>query len=233
MKIFIFILCFLLQSTAFAKLSNETELGLTSTNGNSKNHSYTVKQENDYKWEKNVLGFKLRYLDASADGEQTARFFMTGLRLDQSASAKLSFFIGETYEKDRFASIEKRLITDLGSKYKFISSEKTKLLSEFGYRYMDEERIDRSNVYSHYLRAFSEWERNWKPNFSTKLWAEYLPNLSDSEDWQFNSELSLTANLNNIFSLKTGILMRYDDLPAPGVFHKTDTLFTTSLIAKF
>jgi putative salt-induced outer membrane protein YdiY len=48
-----------------------------------------------------------------------------------------------------------------------------------------------------------------------------------------NSELSISAALNNVFSMKTGYLLRYDNLPNPGAFAKTDTLLTTALVAKF
>jgi hypothetical protein len=43
----------------------------------------------------------------------------------------------------------------------------------------------------------------------------------------------MSAVMNAVFSLKTGILVRYDHLPAPGVAYKTDTLFTTAIVAKF
>jgi hypothetical protein len=39
--------------------------------------------------------------------------------------------------------------------------------------------------------------------------------------------------MNRIFSLKSGILVRHDQVPAPGILFKTDTLFTTAFVAKF
>ncbi len=158
---------------------------------------------------------------------------MGGLRYEKELSSQFNLFVGETFEKDKYAGIDQRLISDLGGKYKFIESDVTKLFSELGYRYMHEDRVDNSSAYGQYARLYTEWERKWNASFSTKYWAEILPNLTAKNDWQFNTELSISAVLTNILSLKSGVLVRYDHLPAPGILYKTDTLFTTALVAKF
>lgn len=233
MKLLLAIVLLSMSLVAHAQLTNESELGIASANGNTKTQTYTFKQLNDYKWEKNVLSFKSRYLNARANGIETARYFMLGLRYEKELSNHFGLFAGETFEKDKFAGIDVRLMTDAGGKYRFIDSDMTKFFSELGYRYMHEERLDDSFAFSNYGRIYTEWEHKWNLNFSTKYWAEYLPNISDPKDWQFNTELSLAAVLNSIFSLKSGILLRYDKLPAPGIVYNTDTLFTTALVAKF
>ncbi len=219
--------------SAHAQLTNESEVGIASANGNTKTQTYNVKQINDYKWEQKTIGFRSRYLNAKANGVETARYFMAGLRFEQKTTDYISLFIGETFEKDKFANIDKRLITDAGAKYIALDTEKTKFFSELGYRYMHEDRLDDSSAYSNYGRLYTEWEHKWNPGFSTRYWAEYLPNISEANDWQFNTELSISAVMNSVFSLKTGMLVRYDHLPAPGVAYKTDTLFTTAIVAKF
>ena len=233
MKSFFILFLLLSSSVAQAQLTNESELGIASANGNTKTQTFNAKQINDYKWEKNVLGLRLRYLNARSNSVETARYFMGGLRYEKQLSNHFGIFIGETFEKDKFAGIDKRYMTDVGGKYRFIESETTKLFSELGYRYMHEERLDGTFAFSNYARFYSEWEHKWNENFSSKYWAEVLPNISEPKDWQFNTELSLIAVLNNIFSVKTGVLLRYDHAPAPGILFKTDTLFTTALLAKF
>jgi putative salt-induced outer membrane protein len=231
-----FVLMLLLLCSSFlahAQLTNESELGIASANGNTKTQTYTAKQLNDYKWEKNVLSFKSRYLNARANGVETARYLMLGSRYEKEVSNHFGFFSGFTFEKDKFAGIDQRRSTDLGSKYRFIDSDTTKFFSELGYRYMHEQRLDDSRVHSNYGRVYTEWEHKWNPGFSSRYWAEYLPNFTRNTDWQLNTELSVSAMMNEIFSLKTGVLVRYDHDPAPGVLYKTDTLFTTSIVAKF
>jgi putative salt-induced outer membrane protein len=215
------------------KLTNESELGIAAANGNTKTQTFQAKQTNEYKTGKDTFGLKSRYLNAKANGEETARYFMVGLRFERQLHDKLSAYTGEMLEKDRFANIDKRLATDLGAKYKYIDSENNKFFSELGYRYLHEDRINDSHAYSSLGRLYTEWERKWNENYSTRYWFEYMPNFTDPKDWLFNSEISLSAMLNETFSLKTGFLLRYDHFPAPGILYKTDTLFTTALVAKF
>ncbi len=233
MKGFILFALLLLSAHSQAQISNESEAGLASANGNTKTQTYNFKQLNNYVWDKNTMTFKSRFLNAFANGNETARYFNAGLRYERELTESISTFIGETFERDKFAGIDKRYITDAGGKYSFIKEETNKWFAELGYRYMAERRYDGTKAYSSYLRAFTEWEKKWNESFSTKYWFELLPNLSNSTDYQYNTEASVSAMLTNIFSLKSGFLLRYDHLPAPGIRHKTDTLLTTALVAKF
>jgi putative salt-induced outer membrane protein len=230
------LLSFLFLSLSFvaqAQFSNESDLGIASANGNTKTQTYTARQAVDFKWKNNVISFKSRYLHSESNDEEAARYFMGHVRYEKQVTNNLGFYLGETLEKDKFAAIDKRLIVDIGVKYRFIESDLTSIFSELGYRYMDEERIDGSFAFSDYLRSYTEWEHKWNINFSTKYWVELLPNITNQKDWHLNTEFSLSAFLDSVFSLKTGVLLRYDHSPAPGITYTTDTLFTTSLVAKF
>lgn len=221
------------SSVSFAQITNESELGFASANGNTKTKSYNIKQLNSYTFDKNVLSFKSRYLNASSNGEETARIFSAGLRYDRELSLKTKAFAGETYETDKFAGIRARYITDAGGKYSYIETEETKFFSELGYRFMKENRFEGSSINSSYIRFYNEWENKWNKNFTTRYWLELLPNLSNSKDYQANTEISLSAILTEMFSMKSSFLIRYDHAPAPGVEYKSDTLFSTALVAKF
>lgn len=233
MKLLLSLLLICFTTLAQAQLTNESEAGIASANGNTKTQTFNAKQLNDYKWDLNVVSFKARYLNARASGVETARYFMSGARYEKQFSNHFGLFLGETLEKDKFAGIEKRLMTDFGGKYRFIETDMTKFFSELGYRYMHEERINGSFAFNHYARFYTEWENKWNASFLTKYWIEVLPNISEDKDWQLNTELSLQATLSSVFSLKSGVLLRYDHFPAPGIAYKTDTLFTTALVAKF
>lgn len=226
-------LMLMLCSSAFAQFTNESEVGIASANGNTKTQTYTVNQQNQYKWEKDTLGFKARYLNATAQGEETARYFMTNLRYERSVSSRLGIFAAGTFEKDRFANIDQRRASDLGGRYHFIDTDKDKFFSDLGYRYLHEDRLDGTHAYSQYGRLYVEWAKQWRDSYSTKLWVEYLPNFTDQKDWLLNTEASLTVIMTEVFSLKSALLLRNDNSPAPGVDYKTDTLFTTSIVAKF
>jgi putative salt-induced outer membrane protein len=227
------VLLFLLTCSVYAQFTNESELGMASANGNTRTQSLNYKQSNEYKWESNVLNFRGRYLKASANGNETARYLMLHPRYERQISRRFGLIIGEQLEKDRFANIDQRLNTDIGGKYRYIETETTKFFSELGYRYQHEDRIDGSYVYNQFGRLYTEWERKWNTSFSSRYWFEYLPNFVDQNDWMFNTEASLSALLTQVFSLKVAFLIRYDHFPAPGVDFKADTLFTTAIVAKF
>lgn len=216
-----------------AEFDNETEVGIAAANGNTRTETYNVKQTSQYKNVKDVFGLKSRYLNATSAGEETARYFLISLRYEKEVSSRLGLFAQETYENDRFAGIDRRYGTDVGGRYHFIEGEPTKFFSELGYRYFHEDRLDGSQAYSNYGRLYSEWEQKWQKTLSTKLWFEYLPNFTEHKDWQFNSEVSLTTILSEVFSLKSAFLLRRDASPAPGVRYKNDTLITTAVVAKF
>lgn len=229
----LFAILAMICSSAFAQFTNETEVGIAAANGNTRTQTYTASQQNQYKWDKDTVGFKARYLNAKAQEEETARYFMGSLRYERSVSSRLGIFGMGTFEKDRFANIDQRRASDIGGRYHFIESEKENFLSDLGYRYLHEDRLDGTHAYSQYGRLYVEWSKQWRESYSTKLWVEYLPNFTDQKDWLLNTEASLTVIMTEVFSLKSAFLLRNDNSPAPGVEYKTDTLFTTAIVAKF
>ena len=239
MKAMLIVLVMLiLVGTARAAVTNESEAGIASANGNTKTQSLNFKQANTYVWRDNTLGFKGRYLNAKADGVETARYLEGNLRYERRLANHFNMYVGELYQQDRFAGYQNRYSSDIGGKYFYIQSETTKFFSELGYRYMKEEHYKingnrPSDISNSMGRFYTEWETKWNESFTTKWWGEYIPNFTDPKDWLANSELSVSAMLTQVFSLKTGILMRYDHSPATGIAYKTDTLFTTALVAKF
>ena len=69
--------------------------------------------------------------------------------------------------------------------------------------------------------------------FTIKWWIEFLPNITTSEAYQLNTELSGSAAISEMFSMKAGYLIKYNNQPPVGAIYKTDSMFTTALVAKF
>jgi putative salt-induced outer membrane protein len=89
------------------------------------------------------------------------------------------------------------------------------------------------SLFSYENPVLTELMRAWTKTFSTKYWVEFLPNLSDSAGYRLNTELSGNAALSEIFSIKLGYLIRYNNTPPAGAAKQTDSTFTTALVAKF
>ena len=228
--------CFiaLLSTPLFASYTNESELGILVAKGNSNSESYSAKETVSKIWkDQNSLKFSGRYLQTKTSDIENARYWMTGLRYDYLLSSQLSLFLGELLESDKYAGYNQKYNTDIGAKYAIIKEPKFTLSSELGYRYTIENQMTGTQNKLHYIRAYTEATKTLSEGLSAKLWFEYLPNFTVGSDYQMNSEFSISASLNNIFSLKTGYLLRYDNLPNLGIMAKTDSLLTTSLVAKF
>ncbi len=213
-------------------LKNESELGIVQASGNSDVKTFNLQHKSDLKADHNSFGLNGRYLKSTNSGVEAANLWRISGRYEREAFGKFSGVLGQYVEADKFTNIRQRYGTDLGAKYYILKNDTGYGFAELGGRHTRENfRAGGRNKYNS-MRVYAETEHKWTPTFSSKLWAEYLPNFTQSTDWQFNSELSVAAAISSMFSIKTGYLIRYDNLPA-GAFTKMDRLFTTALVAKF
>lgn len=234
MKFLMSLILLLTLSVAYAAdLTNESELGIAVASGNSESKNYNFKQENKFSFGENMFKFNARYLNTYADEKESARYLLGALRYERELSNRFSVYAGQMLESDKFSGYDLRHSSDAGFKY-FIKKEDTFYwTAELGYRYTNEKQVSGAHAYRNQLRTYTEMEKKWSPTVSTKYYLEYLPNLDDTKDYEINSEASISAALNNVFSIKTAYLLRYDRVPPPTAATRTDTLFTTALVAKF
>ncbi len=66
----------------------------------------------------------------------------------------------------------------------------------------------------------------------TKLWIEHLPNCKKADEYQTNAEISLSASLSTIFSLKMAYLWSRD-AAKKSPLKDTTTTWTTALVANY
>ncbi len=213
-------------------LKNESSAGLVLTGGNTKTQSISLKDQTSYTFEKNVFKFSGAFLRASNADIESAYNWNLGLRYERELTDTVSIYLGQNVESDKFQNILQRYNTDIGGKYFFNKEESFKWFGEAGYRFT-RTNYTTSFKNDNYLRVYTEAERAFNKEVSAKFWLEYLPNITVSEAYKINSELSLSAALSNVFSVKSGYLVRYDNQPITGVTFKTDSTFTTALVAKF
>lgn len=234
MKIFYFVVCLLLSANGTAsELFNESEFGISVANGNTENKNYNIKQSNTFNSDLSTYKFMGRFLNAFSQGRENARYLAANLRYERSLNGRVSLFVGQGLESDKFAGYDRRHHSDIGAIYHFYKERPLIWFLEAGYRYTNEKRLNGSHDYQNSLRGYTEFEKFWNEAFSTKYTLEYVPQLSESKDYLINTELSVTATLTEVFSLRSGYLLRYDNLPAPSAGTKTDTLLSTALVAKF
>jgi putative salt-induced outer membrane protein len=232
----------LLPLTAFAAdpvtaistdgLHDDSEGGIVIVTGNSQAQSYNLLQTNTYGWDSNFVKFFAKYLENSTAGIDTAKYWTVGLRYERELSPRVGVFAGQLVESDPFSGYTQRYSTDVGGKYIIVKEDTMYWNAEAGYRYTIENRLT-AQVNQSFLRLYTEANRFWTKTFSTKYWLEGLPNLTNSKDYQINTELSASAALNDIFAIKLAYLIKYRNILVGNATVNTDTQYSTSLVAKF
>jgi putative salt-induced outer membrane protein len=218
---------------------NESELSTALVSGNSNTETYGFKQLSTFQWEEfNTLKGSGRYIQGRSSGVESAKAWDAGLRYERGLSDLWSTFVAHTFESDIYAGYVQRNSTDAGAKYFITKNETTNFFLEAGYRYQHIDYVRSRPLvqnYSNSARLYSEISHNFNTSFSGKLWAEYIPNFTDSEAYFINTEPSVTAIVSSVFSLKSSYLMKYQNPNKANVSNRSymDTTFLTSLVAKF
>ncbi len=215
-------------------LANESELGIVASSGNSDAQTFSVKQLSVYTWDANILKGFGRYLLGKTGGITSAESGELGARYERNFGDTLAGFGQYRLDKNGFAGLDLRHTLDAGAKYYFLKEEKQQLFNETGYRYTSEHRLlPTATVASHFVRLYFEYNTQFSEAVGAKLGLELLPNLSTSADYQANLEAAVTATMSSLFSMKVGYLGQYRNQPATAGKKRLDSLFTTSLVAKF
>jgi putative salt-induced outer membrane protein len=219
-----------------AQLKNQSEVSIVSTGGNTDLKVYNGKTTSTYTMGSNSLSLgghitKGENTDNNITVESASNWDLN-TRYDRKINEKLGAFFSTQYENDTFAGIKYRHNKDLGVTYQIVKTDKLTAKSEAGYRHRSEKSIVGNKLSQSQARVYGEFARQNTEVFFTKMWVEYLPNFSDSDDWQINVEPSLNFAMSSNLSIKVGHLYKYDNFPVP-TLKRYDSQYTTTLIAKF
>lgn len=224
---------FTLTSEPAPGLASETDAGLVITTGNSPSGSLNVKQQTSYRWPVDTVEGQFRYLETSAYGVETAKYWTVGGRYERKLMSHLGGFVGETIEADTFSGYYQRYSSDVGMRRILWTEQKTRGAMELGYRYQILNAVVGGRQYFQIARVYGETTYQWNSNVSLIASVEALPNFSYYPEWMLNSDISISAELTKVFSLKTSYEIRYSHIPASPGLKTTDTALTSSLAAKF
>lgn len=227
--------------TAFAKFSNESSVGVVSTTGNTALETYNAQTKSTYdynKWDYALGGhYTLGTQEdvKTKDKVESARNWDANLRIGRVVHGNLSGFASHKIEGDKFAGYVERNNSDAGLTYTFYKNDKTYLFTDLGYRKQITTPVVGSAFESNKGRVYIETENKINANFLYKFWVEYIPDLKDAKKYgnQVNFEPSIAATLTDTFSLKVAYKGMYNSAPVAPATKHFDSIFTTSLIAKF
>jgi len=221
------------------KLNHDSEAGVILASGNSETQTYSLKQSTSYAWSDNLTKLTGSYLLGKTSGTETAKKWDLGLRYELGLSGQLSLYSSYQIDSLPFAGTNLRHTIDLGGKYSFFKKEHSDLGCELGYRLTKESftsdngKTSLGYLTSHMSRLYLEWNQKWNSSVGSKIWGEYLQSYTILEDYRLNLEPSFSVLLNDVFSVKLAYLVNFRNVPAVSGKKKIDTLYTTSLVAKF
>lgn len=243
-----FLLLAIMSFAAFAqdpfKYSNESNLSIIQTGGNTNLQTYDAKTENYLKRKKEEYNLGGHYVlgesEIEEDGEtikrETARNWDVHGQYTRKFREVWGGFISVKIESDEFSGYEQRNNYDLGGRYTFASTDEFESYFELSYRYTEEYPVEigeRNVFYDNKGRLFYQLTNKPSPQLSYKFWIEYIPNFSRSEDYIISGAPSIASTLTDIFSLQVSYKVIYDNEPAVEGNEKTDYTFSTTLVAKF
>jgi putative salt-induced outer membrane protein len=210
----------------------EAEAGAIMVTGNSNSENYAAKAKASYTENKNIYTLSGQYIRTEANDVESVRNWNAGARYDRELTDYLGVFASQKIESDIYSGYLQRDSTDVGLKYWLTKGDKFNWSVEAGYRYSKTQNVLIATTYDQMLRLYTEINTQIDKEFSFKYWIEYLPNMTNPDAYQVNTEASINVMLNSIFSLKLAYLLQYqNEPPPPGEYSATTT--TLNLVAKF
>ena len=200
--------------------------------GNTDVTSLSVTERLEWKRPHYLWAQFVNVISGTTDGEESANLFAAGLRGDWKPQGRLSLYGLLNYDRNRFANIGRRFEEGLGLGYAVIEQPRHRLTIELGGQFVQQRSLDR--VSDDFLagRGAQLYRYTFRESAYFEERVEYLPNLETSGDYRVNGEANLVAPLSRRLAIKLGYVVRFDNLPEPGV-EKTDRFLTSGLQIAF
>lgn len=178
-------------------------------------------------WTQSING-----INSTTEGEDSANLLAIGLRGDWKPHGRVSVYSLVNFDRNRFANIRRRFEEGVGLGYTMIDRAHHRLTTELGGQFVQQQNLDRVSNDFFAGRAAEAYRYTFKEDTYVEERLEYLPNLEANDDYRMNAEANLVAPLSRHLSLKLGYVVRFDNLPEPGI-KKTDRFLTSGLQVSF
>jgi putative salt-induced outer membrane protein len=156
----------------------------------------------------------------------------SALRADYKVDRVFSFFTGVGFDRNRFAGIAQRFEEQIGLQARVLAANADTISLEGGGSITQQIPVDGMQENFPSARGAMSWRHAFTQSTYFNQNVEYIPNLSEHEDWRVNTESTIVAPLSARIGLKVSYVVRYDNLPQPG-FSELDKLFTTGIQLTF
>ncbi len=212
----------------------ETSAELTAliTSGNSRNTTLgagarVVHRPIPYSWRAGV-----NYLTSSNRGVKSAESFDALLRGERQLTVTAAVFAQTNYLTNVILGFNHRFNAEAGGSFNIIQTTDHSFRGELGGGANSENRTDGVSQTFAIARAGLDYVWKLSPTAEAGVNLSFLENLSNTIDWRLANTYSVSAMLNEMFSLKLAFRVDHMNLPVAGNL-PTDTTTTASLVAKF
>lgn len=189
--------------------------GLTLTSGNSDTLTATALLGTEKKWDMNEAAFGIDGAYGEQDGDKNVEILHGFGQYNRLFNERLFGLIRVDALHDAIADVEYRVTISPGLGYYFIKTSTNFLRGEIGPGVVFEKVGGETDTYMT-LRIAERYEHQLTK--TAKLWqfAEYLPDVSDWQNFVINAEIGIDVAISTKWSLRTFIQNTYDNQPAPG-----------------
>lgn len=240
---FLFIMLYSSSTMAWINWQSETDAGLVVNQGNTETQAVSLKTIYKYKLlEKNTFTFRAEYFQSkgmvNGVSELTSENSLIELKYERLFNEMFGTYLVTSWAKDNFRGFENRYEIGPGLSYHFVKSENKNVFTEHGYIYRREVAhipgpLSGPTNTVNFYRAYFEANSKFNPSLSGKFWTETKVNMENSEDVEIRVEPSLSILLTGNFSLGLAYRYSFDNLPPTAGLKRVDTMYMTTIKAKF
>ncbi|NIR43906.1 MAG: DUF481 domain-containing protein [Gemmatimonadetes bacterium] len=236
--------------------SNEADLSLVATAGNSEVLSWAVSDKFTYSWANSELtleGAALRTrtttrnfdnvggdVQVNEETATTAEEYRLGGRWRQRLYRGIFGYSSVRWYRNELSGIDNRTTVSLGLGYQIIDRPRMTLSGQLGGDWTTEDPTAQGS--RDFVGAQAVFDYQYKVTETATIDAdlEFLESLDDTEDWRVNSVVGINAAISSVFALKVSYTILYDNQPvvvtvsgtppAPFEFDKVDQRIAASLV---
>lgn len=244
-------------------VSNNTELALVQTTGNSDSFTFSFKDKFVRRWERSSIELDALALRAentnriltneggeaveSSQKEVTGDQYGLALSYNHDISERVGWFSLGKWERNRPSGINNRSALDGGLSYLFYDNKVHKLTGQLGLGYTNEEPVGAPSESYPTARAYSAYRRALSETASFDTQIGLIQNLDNGDDLRINFLIGVTAKMAEKLALRVSYTVNFDNDPVQQVvpgddpgepdtifgFDKTDTILAASLVIDF
>lgn len=216
---------------ATAAWTGKGEAGLAFASGNSDTRTANARVTATNKSDGNEYSFGIAGLYVRTDGDTTARRWEAQAQTRSNFFGRNFWYGGLRYEEDPFSGFDHQGLVTSGVGWRFIDTERTRLLLQVGggYKFLETKpQFDAPGRKQDTFTGVSSAEFSHMLTNTTTLFDKASGEFNATNNFVQN-EVGVAVKMTTRLALSLAYAVRHNTKPPPG-FEKTDTLSTVNLV---